>query len=133
MSKMQAKKELVLRRTPTASTKILDIIPMGESVVFIERLDTWSKVDYNDQEGWVPSSDLSSEPVSKAAPKLETKDIEVKTEEILEDIKEEYGVDISTDEDNSKVTLEADKSVEEKPAISEVTIGDVPEKKSRKK
>jgi uncharacterized protein YgiM (DUF1202 family) len=132
MTKMQTKTELVLRKTPSASTKILDIIPMGESVSVIETLDTWSKVDYNDQEGWVPSSQLTSGSVSKIAPKLETKDIEVETEEILEDVKEKYGVDISTDEDDSKPTLEEDKNDSEKSVISEVSIGESTEKKTRK-
>ena len=136
MAKMYTKQELVLRRTPSASTKILDIIPMGESVSVIETLGTWSKVDYSDQEGWVPSSELTSSNTSKSVAKLETKDIENQTNEILEDVKDKYGIDVDIEVDNSNDTLETDKSEaikSENAPISEVTIGESNEKKNRKK
>ena len=140
MAKMYTKQELVLRRTPSASTKILDIIPMGESVSVIETLGTWSKVDYSDQEGWVPSSELTSSNTSKSVAKLETKDIENQTNEILEDVKDKYGIDVDIEVDieidNSNDTLETDKSEaikSENAPISEVTIGESNEKKNKKK
>ena len=136
MAKMYTKQELVLRRTPSASTKILDIIPMGESVSVIETLGTWSKVDYSDQEGWVPSSELTSSNTSKSVAKLETKDIENQTNEILEDVKDKYGIDVDIEVDNSNDTLETDKREaikSENAPISEVTIGESNEKKNKKK
>ena len=136
MAKMYTKQELVLRKTPSASTKILDIIPMGESVSVIETLGTWSKVDYSDQEGWVPSSELTSNNTSKSVAKLETKDIENQTNEILEDVKDKYGIDVDIEVDNSNDTLETDKSEaikSENAPISEVTIGESNEKKNKKK
>ena len=136
MAKMYTKQELVLRKTPSASTKILDIIPMGESVSVIETLGTWSKVDYSDQEGWVPSSELTSSNTSKSVAKLETKDIENQTNEILEDVKDKYGIDVDIEVDNSNDTLETDKSEaikSENAPISEVTIGESNEKKNKKK
>lgn len=106
MSKMQTKKETVLRKTPTASTKILDIIPEGENVSVIETLNTWSKVDYNDQEGWVPSSELFAPgSVSKA-----------KIEESTE-LPESYESEESPETDNDPSEM----------------INDIPEKKSKKK
>mgnify|MGYP006052877239 FL=1 len=136
MAKMYTKQELVLRKTPSPSTKILDIIPMGESVSDIETLGTRSKVDYSDQEGWVPSSELTSSNTSKSVAKLETKDIENQTNEILEDVKDKYGIDVDIEVDNSNDTLETDKSEaikSENAPISEVTIGESNEKKNRKK
>ena len=136
MAKMYTKQELVLRKTPSASTKILDIIPMGESVSVIETLGTWSKVDYSDQEGWVPSSELTSSNTSKSVAKLETKDIENQTNEILEDVKDKYGIDVDIEVDNSNDTLETDKSEaikSENAPISEVTIGESNKKKNKKK
>lgn len=126
---MQTKQELVLRKTPTASTKILDIIPAGETVSVLETLDRWSKVDYCDQEGWVPTSELTTDKVAKENPKLDTKDIEVHAEEILEDVKEKYGVEITPKEEQNKLDVsEIDKSddVDEEPEP-------IVEKKTKKK
>lgn len=109
MSKMQTKKETVLRKTPTASTKILDIIPEGENVSVIETLNTWSKVDYNDQEGWVPSSELSA-PGSVSKAKIE------ESAELTES-PESYESEESPETDNDSSEM----------------INDMPEKKSKKK
>lgn len=130
---MQTKQELVLRKTPTASTKILDIIPAGESVSVLDTLDRWSKVDYCDQEGWVPTSELTTDKVAKETPKLDTKDIEAHAEEILEDVKEKYGVEITPKEEQDSLNIsEADKS-EEKSELIEDEPEPVVEKKTRKK
>lgn len=100
MTKAVANREISLRKTASANTKIIDIIPEGESVSVLEKIEKWVKVDYNDQEGYVSTTELNFGGSTKTSQaKLETKDIETQAEEIIEDIEDNSEIEESDSEE----------------------------------
>lgn len=113
MSKAVANREIPLRKTPSVNTKIIDIIPEGESVNVLEQVENWSKVDYNDQEGYVSTAELNFGGSPRVPqPKLETKDIEVQAEVIIEANEESEEV---SEEESSDEESEEESDLEETP------------------
>lgn len=117
MTKAITNSELSLRKEPRASTKILDIIPVGTSVTVLDSTELqqkkWSQIDVGDNVGWVPTSSLDFGTKS-AKPKLDTSevDVEAKTEELIENIQAQSEQPVADVHINSTIT-ETQESVEE--------------------
>ena len=57
------KEHMNLRSDAKASSKILDVLPMGTYVEVVEIKDNWGKIQWNNKVGWCCISECFAKPV----------------------------------------------------------------------